>query len=149
MEFRPSSIQHVGVPVSDMQRSLRFYREMLGLTPDFVADGSGAELSQAVGVPDTDLSFAFLKIGGSTLELLEYRNPRGRAYDRRNCDVGAIHIAFEVEDIQEAYDTLRAKGVDFKSPPLNIGEGPLAGCSFAYFEDPDGIQLEIFEVGSA
>jgi catechol 2,3-dioxygenase-like lactoylglutathione lyase family enzyme len=131
-----------------MQRSLEFYRDVFAIEPDFVADGSGDEISRAVGVPDAELSFAFLRVGDSILELLEYRSPRGRDYDRRNCDIGAVHIAFEVDDIQEAYERLLSKGVEFSAPPLAIAEGPLAGCSFAYFTDPDGVQLEIFETAS-
>src|SRR5436309_2855565 len=96
-------IQHVGIPVANIERSLEFYRDVFGVEADFVAEGRGPELSAAVGVADTDLAFAFLRIGDDVLELLEYRNPRGRVYDRRSCDVGAVHIAFEVADIDEAY----------------------------------------------
>lgn len=145
MKVKANGIQHVGVPVRDMEESLRFYRDIFGVEPDFIAEGSGETLSQAVGVPDADLSFAFLRIGSSILELLEYRQPRGRDFDRRNCDVGAIHIAFQVSDIDQAYERLRAKGVQFNALPLKIEDGPLAGCSFAYFTDPNGVQLEIFE----
>jgi catechol 2,3-dioxygenase-like lactoylglutathione lyase family enzyme len=136
----------VGVPVASMQRSLQFYRDLFGIEPDFRADGSGSQLSEAVGVPDADLSFAFLQIGDDVLELLEYKHPIGQPYDRRNCDIGAVHIAFEVPDIDEAYEALGAKGVKFNAPPLRIAEGPLQGSAFAYFADPDGVQLEIFEV---
>ena len=139
-------IQHVGIPVASMERSLAFYRTVFGIEPEFVAGGSGPELSEAVGVENADLSFAFLRVGDNVLELLEYSNPRGRPYDRRNCDVGAVHIAFEVPDIDEAYEDLSSKGVNFNAPPLRIDDGPLAGCAFAYFNDPDGVQLEIFQV---
>jgi catechol 2,3-dioxygenase-like lactoylglutathione lyase family enzyme len=143
---RLTGIQHVGIPVASMERSLRFYKDVFGIEPDFVAGGSGEELSQAVGVREAELSFAFLRIGDSILELLEYSSPQGRPYDRSNCDVGAVHIAFEVPDIDAAYEELSAKDVEFNAPPLKIGEGPLAGCAFAYFNDPDGVQLEIFQV---
>jgi catechol 2,3-dioxygenase-like lactoylglutathione lyase family enzyme len=140
-----SGIQHVGIPVASMERSLQFYRDVFGLEADFVAEGSGEELSQAVGVDDAVLAFAFIRIGDDILELLEYSNPRGRPHDRRNCDVGAVHIAFEVPDIDGAYEELQDKGIEFNAPPIKIDEGPLAGCAFAYFNDPDGVQLEIFQ----
>ena len=140
-----AGIQHIGIPVTNMERSLQFYKDVFSLEADFVAEGSGEELSQAVGVEDTVLSFAFLRVGDDILELLEYANPRGKPYDRRNCDIGAVHIAFEVPDIDQAYEELQAKGIQFNAAPLKIDEGPLAGCAFAYFNDPDGIQLEIFQ----
>jgi len=46
-------------------------------------------------------------------------------------------------DIQSAYEELRSKGVQFKSPPVRIPSGPSAGGFDAYFLDPDGITLEL------
>ena len=141
-------VQHVGVAVSDLARSLTFYADVLDVHPAFVAEGGGDALSQAVGVPDADLKFAFLKVGDSVLELLEYTQPTGRAYALRNCDVGAVHIAFAVDDIDAMCKTLESRGVKFNAPPLQIDEGPLAGSTFAYFTDPDGVQLELFQVAA-
>jgi catechol 2,3-dioxygenase-like lactoylglutathione lyase family enzyme len=142
-----TQVQHVGVSVANLERSLAFYKEILDIEPEFVTDGSGPDVSRAVGVPEALLSFAFLRLGPTILELLEYKNPRGKPYDRRNCDIGAVHIALEVPNIDAAYERLLAHGVEFNSPPLRINEGPLTGSAFAYFPDPDGVQLEIFEVG--
>ena len=141
-------VQHVGISVKDIDRSLAFYKDVFGVEPEFVTEGSGADVSTAVGVADAVLTFAFLRIGPTILELLEYKAPRGRPYGLENCDVGAVHVAFEVPDIQSAYDQLVAQGIEFNAPPLRISEGPLAGCAFAYFSDPDGVQLEIFQVGT-
>src|SRR6185437_5897159 len=144
-----SGVQHIGIPVSNLQRSLAFYKDVFGVEPEFVAEGSGEELSVALGVPDSVLSFAFLRIGPDIVELLEYENPRGKPYDRRNCDVGATHLAFRVEDVDAAYERLIGQGIEFNAPPFRIDEGPLAGCAFAYFTDPDGVQLEIFQEARA
>jgi catechol 2,3-dioxygenase-like lactoylglutathione lyase family enzyme len=138
-------MHHLGIPVRDLRRSLAFYQDVFGIDAEFISEGAGPELSRAVGVPDTHLSFAFIALGNTVLELLEYHAPKGRDYDRRNCDVGAMHVAFEVPDIEEAYERLRKKGLTFNAPPIRIEEGPLAGSAFAYFSDPDGVQLEIFE----
>lgn len=145
MSIQQTGVHHIGIPVSDMERSLKFYQDILGLEFVFVAEGSGPEISEAVGVPDAHLKFAFLKTGNTIVELLQYLQPEGKPYDRMNCDVGACHVAFEVADIDEAYQRLQAQGINFNAPPLHVEEGPLAGCAFAYFPDPDGVQLEIFE----
>lgn len=138
-------IQHVGVPVRSLERSLAFYREMFGLEPRFTARAEGEETSRLLGVPNAVLAYAFIDLGNTVLELLEYEQPRGKDYDRRNCDVGATHVCFEVADVEAACERLREAGVEFSSPPVHIDEGPLAGCATAYFKDPDGIQLEIFQ----
>jgi len=136
---------HFGLTVSSLERSLEFYERMFGLVPEFIAEGEGEELSLAVGVPDAKLRFAFLRMGNGTVELLEYGNDRQLEHGKRNCDVGAPHLCFDVPDIDAAYQELRGKGADFYSEPHRITSGPLAGCAFAYLRDPDGLTLEIFE----
>ena len=69
-----------------------------------------------------------------------------RHRDRQNNDVGAVHIAFEVDDIEDAYRKLRDRGVKFNSSLVWIEHGPLAGCAFCYFSDPDNVQLELFQL---
>ncbi len=140
-----SKAHHFGLTVSNLDRSLEFYEKMFGLVPEFIAHGEGDELSQAVGVPAAQLTFAFLRLGGSTVELLEYDNDRQLDHGKRNCDVGAPHLCFDVPDIDAAYAELLGKGADFYSEPLRITDGPLAGCAFAYLRDPDGLTLEIFQ----
>jgi catechol 2,3-dioxygenase-like lactoylglutathione lyase family enzyme len=144
-----TQVQHVGISVRDLNRTLMFYKDVLGIEPQFVSNGSGEELSKAVGVPNAILAFAFLRLGPTILELLEYTSPRGSDYDRQNCDIGAVHVAFQVPDMRTAYEQLVRQGIEFNAPPLTITEGPLAGSKFAYFSDPDGVQLEIFEVGTS
>ena len=136
---------HVGITVSNLDRTLTFYRDMFGLEPLFKVSAEGRDLSAAVGVPDAHLRFAFIRIGSTEVELLEYDSDRDTAFTRRNCDVGAPHLCLHVADIADSFEELKAKGVSFYAPPLLIEAGPLAGCQFAYLRDPDGITLELFE----
>ena len=145
MDFKHNGLYHVGLTVSDLDSSLEWYRRVLGLEADFVASGDGPELSRAVGVPDTVLRFAMVALGNAYLELLEYRSPKGRPFDRMNNDVGSAHVCFEVPDIGTAYSDLARRGAHFLSDPFPIVGGPLDGCVFAYFRDPDGLCLEILE----
>ena len=140
-----SGVHHIGVTVSNIQRSLEFYRHAFGIEPHMRFEESGPEVDLVVGLQDAHLDVAFLNIGNTMVEFLEYRSPRGKAYDRRNCDVGATHICFEVPDIQAAYQQLSANGVEFTAPPQRNMEGPLIGWTFAYFSDPDGITVELCE----
>jgi catechol 2,3-dioxygenase-like lactoylglutathione lyase family enzyme len=138
-------MHHVGITVRDLEQSLQWYEQMFGVQREFVAHGSGPELSTAVGVPDAELSFAFLRFGSCVVELLCYDNEREDSYRRTSADVGSTHVCIDVPDLQAAYDELRTKGVEFLAPPLRIDDGPLEGCSFAYFKDPNGVTLELFE----
>lgn len=138
-------MHHVGLTVRDLEESLQWYERMFGVRREFIAQGSGPELAKAVGVPDANLSFAFLRFGSCVVELLQYDNPREDSFDRSNADVGSTHVCIDVPDLQAAYEHLQGKGAEFFAPPLPIDEGPLAGCSFAYFKDPNGVTLELFE----
>ena len=138
-------MHHVGITVRDLEESLTWYEDIFGLKREFVAEGAGPELSVAVGVPEASLRFAFLRFGSCVVELLCYDNDGEKSYDRSNADVGSTHVCIDVPDIQASYDALRAKGVEFLAPPLHIDEGPLAGCAFTYFKDPNGVTLELFQ----
>lgn len=141
-------VQHVGVTVSNLERTLRFYRDSFGLEPTFVLDKlSGEDVSEAIGVPDAILTVAFLPVGNTFIELIHYDNPAGRPFSLRPCDIGASHIAIHVEDIFASYEQMVGQGVEFIGPPTAIDEsgGALAGIVFAYCKDPDGITVELFQ----
>ncbi|MFG1818994.1 VOC family protein [Kribbella sp. NPDC049174] len=138
-------MHHVGITVRDMEESLAWYEQMFGLTPEFIAEGSGPELSRGVGVPGAKLRFAFLRFGSCVVELLHYDNEREETFDRSNADVGSAHVCIDVPDIHRSYEDLRAKGAEFLAPPLHIEDGPLEGCWFVYFKDPNGVTLELFQ----
>lgn len=138
-------MHHVGITVRDLEASLAWYEQTFGLKPEFIAHGFGPELSRAVGVPDANLRFAFLRFGSCVVELLCYDNEREDNLGRSNADVGSAHVCIDVPDLQAAYEDLLAKGVEFLAPPLRIADGPLQGCSFVYFKDPNGVTLELFQ----
>jgi catechol 2,3-dioxygenase-like lactoylglutathione lyase family enzyme len=142
-------MHHVGITVRDLEESLQWYERTFDVRREFVAHGSGPELSTAVGVPDAELSFAFLRFGSCVIELLCYDNPRDDRNDRTNADVGSAHVCIDVPDLAAAYASLRSKGIEFLAPPLHIEDGPLEGCSFVYFRDPNGVTLELFEQAPA
>ncbi len=140
---------HTSFTVSDMERSLAFYRDLLGL--EVVADqgGKGGYLATVTGFPDVDMRVVFLRTpapSGYFLELIEYRSPKGTPADVRTCNPGSGHEAFVSDDIQADYERLRAAGVQFRSPPIPIVAGRHKGGHTCYFLDPDGITLELMQL---
>jgi len=143
------ALHHVGITVKDLDASIRFYHDVLGL--EFVNEPTpwfdNEELGPAVGVPGAVLRQVSLALGESTLELLEYRNPpsetpRPLASNNR----GASHVAFLVDDIVATRAELEAKGIEFYSDVNVVDDGVLAGWRWVYFDDPDGYPLELVEV---
>jgi catechol 2,3-dioxygenase-like lactoylglutathione lyase family enzyme len=141
-----TGLHHVGVPVRDLDATLAWYRDKLGVEPTFVQRAEEGEgLDMHVQLEDARMRFAFVELGNTILEFQQYENPVPLPHDRRNCDVGASHVCFTVDDIQSVYETLVERGVTFAGPPTYLDGGNLDGCWFCYFRDPDGIQLELFQ----
>lgn len=126
-----------------MDRSLVFYRQ-LGF--DVTSDRRNLDadyLREITGYNDVLMHVAFLTGYGGLLELIEYVRPKGEDLDKANHNIGSAHICFEVEDIYSTYEALSGQGVRFRSPPVEIHQGPNAGRAAVYFWDPDGYTLEL------
>jgi len=139
-------IFHASITVSNLERSIAFYRDILGCELLYTRESSGEGLSKGVGVENAYLKIAMLRVGdGGFLELIEYVTPKCVPKQLRPCDIGSMHVAFHVEDIVEMARRLNNHGYHFNAPPRHITEGPMKGWVWAYFKDPDGAQLELVE----
>ncbi|NNN08195.1 MAG: hypothetical protein HKL85_03255 [Acidimicrobiaceae bacterium] len=139
---------HVGITVKDLDASVYFYRDLLGLEigtePSPVFDNE--ELGAAVGVPGASLRQVCLILGDTYLELLEYKTPPSQtSAPLLSHNIGASHIGFEVDEIFAVKAELEAKGIIFYSDVNIVDEGVLAGWRWVYFSDPDGYPLELIE----
>jgi catechol 2,3-dioxygenase-like lactoylglutathione lyase family enzyme len=142
-------LHHVGITVKDLEASIRFYHDVLGL--EFSNEPSpwfdGEALGKAVGVPGGALRQVSLILGDTMLELLEYRSPPSETEaPLKSQSRGASHVGFLVDDIQAKKAELEAKGIEFYSDVNSVDDGVLAGWRWVYFEDPDGYPLELVEV---
>ena len=142
-------LHHVGITVKDLEASIRFYHDVLGL--EFSNEPSpwfdGEELGKAVGVPGGALRQVKLLLGDTMLELLEYKSPPSQTSGRSCRTASAPPTSrFLVDDIQAKKAELEAKGIEFFSDVNVVDEGVLAGWRWVYFEDPDGYPLELVEV---
>lgn len=139
---------HTSFTVSDLDRSLYFYVDLLGLELLHLRPRITSNYFRGViGFPAAVVKGAFLRIPGSAhrLELFEYLEPRGTPADVRTNNPGSAHLALLVEDLQEAYEELVAQRVRFRSPVIYLDEGPNAGGYAVYILDPDDITIELFQ----
>jgi len=139
------AIRHTGIVVSDMKRSLRFYRDLLGMEvwADFKDD---SEMIQAVTeVPGANVWMIKLKAAdGVSIELLQYlSNPQDVPEPVKACDVGCNHIALQVEELDSLYEKLTAEGIRFHAPPTVSSDG---GAKLTYCRDPEGVIVELVEI---
>jgi glyoxylase I family protein len=138
------SFHHTALSVSDLDRSIRFYCDLLGMKLDWRIDHRKSEaLEKVVGLKNVNVSYAMLSGWGGRLELFQYHTPVGQPYppDKPVSDKGITHFAFQVEEIDALYEKLLGRGVRFNTPPQVIREGVKA----TYLHDPDGIILELIQ----
>ena len=145
----PRAIHHTGYTVSDLDRSLAFYRDLLGLEVIATQEKRGGYLAAIVGYPDAHVRMAHLRVPGDghVVELFQYLAPAGERPGRiEPRDAGASHLCFVVDDLPALYAQLVAAGADsFVSPPVEVDTGINRGGYALYLRDPDGIPVELFQ----
>jgi catechol 2,3-dioxygenase-like lactoylglutathione lyase family enzyme len=143
-------IHHASRAVSDMDRSLAFYRDLLGMKVVLDTEMEGAMLSREVALENARLRLVELAPEDESfyLELLEYYFPRGKPYppDITCADVGADHVALTVESIEDAHRRLLEQGVRFTCEPQEVDAGFFQGHRTAYCYDPDGMIVELWQL---
>jgi catechol 2,3-dioxygenase-like lactoylglutathione lyase family enzyme len=141
-------LHHTCYTVSDLDRSVAFYRDLLGCEVLAEQEKEGGYLAAIVGYPDAHVRMAHLRVPGTdhVIELFEYLAPAGTRADIEPRNVGASHLCFLVDDLPALYEQLREQGVDsFVSPPVEVDTGVNKGGYALYLRDPDGISVELFQ----
>jgi len=135
------NLGHIGLTVSDVTRSLEFYRDFLGMKVIMDLDITDDRMARVIGVPDAKCRIVHLQLGSGVLELFYYYQPVGEnvASVMRLYDQGLSHIGFEVSDFDKHIGELRERKVQFLGEPVEFRPGVWV----AYFRGPDGEVCEI------
>ena len=147
------SIDHINLVVSDLNRSVKFYTELLGFKKANSAHMEGEWIESIVGIEGVvaDVAFIVAPAGEPRIELLCYKTPQGQAIpaNSRANTLGLRHIALRVDDIYAASEKLKDAAVKLLSDPVVVPASVVthdAGRKMlCYFHDPDGVLLEITE----
>jgi lactoylglutathione lyase len=138
---------HAGITVRDMDVSLAFYRDALGLHEQFDRVLDADYLRTVLDLEFESIRAVYLEIpGGGIIELLEYRGVERMPAMSRPCDYGAGHLCLFVEDIEAVSAALLAAGGRARpAGTVRITSGPNEGATSIYIHDPDGYAIELFE----
>jgi catechol 2,3-dioxygenase-like lactoylglutathione lyase family enzyme len=152
MPFRIIAADHTGITVSNLERSLAFWRDVLGFELSHRTHQTSELASEITGVPGAEISLAVVKApGGHKIELLEYLAPpdRKQHVDLRPCDVGHVHIALTVDDIDAVLNAIAASGWKAAGKPQTLQSGPNTGKRVIYVRDPDGATIEFMQAATS
>lgn len=134
--------------MSDVERSLGFWRDLLGLSEVGRGVIEWEHLDRLVALPDTKIEWVELRIpGGGTVELSQYHRPVGSpATPGEENEPGRSHLSLLVDDLESVLAELRAAGVRARTDaPVDIPVGAYAGGKAVYVFDPDGVEIELIE----
>ena len=146
MKKRPlvSGFRHAGLIVKDLDISLKFYSEILGLDLIQRFTDSSDYINTITGLTNGTAEFAKLRmLDGAVIELLTYPSHPTKSHDLSIINVGIAHIALRVDSALHTYEALVGHGINVLSPPVLSSEG-IAKVFFCL--DPDGYRVEIVEM---
>jgi lactoylglutathione lyase len=140
-------LHHTAYQVADLERSLAFYRDLLGFELVWERVNTADYVRKIVGQPNATLHQAMLRFPGSDhcLELIDYRGVERTPVDTNPVNPGTAHVCVLVQDLRAYYDHLVANGVASVSEPVAVTSGPNTGRLAVYMIDPDGFRLELLE----
>jgi glyoxylase I family protein len=138
------AIRHAGIVTEDLDASLHFYQDLLGLKIARQTEESGAFIDHILGLGGAKVTTVKMAAGdGQMVELLSYHSCRGKQVRRDINDTGLTHIAFTVDNLDSEYYRLRDKGVVFISCPQVSPDGY---AKVAFCKAPEGTFIELVEV---
>jgi glyoxylase I family protein len=128
-----TQIHHTGLTVSNLERTLAFWCDALGMQVVVQQDRQGGYFEQIVGEHGVDVRTAQIAFGGE-----------GPRIELRTADVGFSHVCVACDDVDGLLERLVAAGGEAVSEPISVDTGVNAGGRGVYVRDPDGHVLELF-----
>ena len=140
---------HVAISVPDIERALKFYRDLLGFKVAFEygweKDSPVAPVAdQIIAVKGTAARSIVLRTSNLLIELFQFHagNPKAQDPQRPVIDHGFTHLCFAVKGLDQEYQRLSAAGMKFHCSPMQIAPG----VRTVYGRDPFGNVIELEEV---
>jgi len=139
-------VRHVGITVSDLKKSISFYRDLLGFTITKEMDESGVHIDKFSGLKDVDVRTVKLSgESGGMIELLYYRshpNTNEQNFSEDITKVGCSHFAITVRDLPSLYSKLLENNLVVLCEPQYSPDGKVR---LTFCRDPDGTLIELVE----
>jgi len=136
---------HIGICVTDLERSVRFYRDLLGFAHRSALRVQGEPSDTLLRLRGVDLEAVYLERDGTRIELLHYAAPAavGDGRPRPMNGRGLTHLSLRVDSVEETVATLRAAGTHVLDDTLI--EMPDFGAAAIFVADPDGTLIELVQ----
>jgi catechol 2,3-dioxygenase-like lactoylglutathione lyase family enzyme len=144
---RYSGLDHIGFAVGSLDRAVEWYSRFLGEPPVLRKVWDIEYISRVLGYPGVKIECAFWDLpGGTTLELIEYLEPRPGVVDMETYNAGNAHLCLVVDDLDADLARLGSELGIAGVEAVEIPWGPYAGGKACYLRDPDGISIQLMQL---
>lgn len=155
-------IHHTSFTVTDLERTIAFYEDLVGMRLLGRKHRRGADLGTALlgrGSPEfgslepgsdsasAEILIADMALGNARVEFIQYVTPPGGPYQGDPSVAGSAHIALLTDDIEGEYRRLEKAGVKFHTPVRTVHDPGKPWWKWCYFRDPDGLCVELVQNG--
>ena len=136
---RANALFHVGLTVTDLERSLRFYQDVAGFQLSRRTQVSGEWLDNLFNLKAVRLDVAQLELEGLSLQLVQHLQGSPQSLTLKHNHVGTPHLSIYVGDVHSQLQKAQAHGVTTTSDIVTLGAG---NTHSFYVTDPDGVPVE-------
>ncbi|MBI4832392.1 MAG: VOC family protein [Candidatus Lindowbacteria bacterium] len=137
----PKEIHHTGLSVTNIDKSLRLYRDILGMEVEWdLMIEDIPQFGTIIGLPGVRERIVMMKLNNCRIELFQFFKPKGKKMPRRQCDIGYMHIALVVDELENICRKLKKMGLKFYSKAENLGI-----YKVVFFKGFDGETIELMK----
>ena len=139
-------VRHIGITVTDMEKSLKFYRDLLGFKIEREMNENGSYIDNMLALDKVKVKTVKMSIegsGGTLIELLQFFSHPNKVENSKITRIGTSHFALTVDNLDDTYSKLKNMGLKFNAPPQLSPDG-YAKITFCF--DPDNTLIELVEV---
>ena len=138
-----ATINHIGLTVSNLEASIDFYRDGVGMTEALRNDSVGGEwFDTLTNNSGARIKIAHLTLEGLTVQLVEYTAAGGDTLELHHSHVGNPHLCLNTIEFDEQRRRMEAHATGYISPVVQLGA---SGKRSFYCADPDGVLVEFIE----
>lgn len=141
-----TGFNHTSFTVADIDKSVRFWTEMLGFKAASVSPRQGEWQEAVTGIANASLMVAHLYGHGHHVEFIQYLRGAMPGTPSQPAFPGTAHVCLEVDDIAQTWSELLAAGATSQGRIASVRSGPVEDCLAGYIRDPNGIIIELLEM---
>ena len=144
-----TGFNHTSFTVAGMDKSVKFWTEMLGFKAASVSPRDGIWQEEVTGIPDASLMVAHLYGHGHHIEFIQYLAGAIPGAAPQPALRGAAHVCLETDDIERTWAALLKAGATTQGAIATVTTGAVGGAKAGYIRDPNGILIELLQLAPA